>query len=765
MNVLEQGPNFHSLSIRDLLEARDLYHYHLLNKANVVGTGIGLYLIRDNDDESTPRTLSNSHVHKDSWPCVVVFVRRWLAPHMFAKGGKAEPTDMLPKTLFMPDGRTVPVCTVQVEEALVQVTPAAAALPHSGLGGGLPLLVNVQGVEHEASAGCLMSDGHLTYALTARHACGPAGTAVYGRLRGHTQVVGHSSARQLTRMAFSEVYPDFPGRRSYLALDVGLVEVDDVTEWTSNVYGLPPTGPLADLFEQNLTLQLMDQQVVAQGAESGLLRGVIKALFYRYRSVGGYDYVGDFLIAPVPESRSPMHGDSGTVWHLDVTAHAANPVDTPLKDLDLRPLAVLWGGQTFELDGKKCNFTVATALSNVCKLLDVDLVTNCNRGVSGYWGRMGHYSIAGYAIQLVTDPQLKKLLEDNLDRLSFDLDTLLHTSSTDLLKGAEFVPLADVADEVWKKFKTTPGGRDTVSTGQGRTSGPEHPNHYADIDFPYLNGHTLRELCLSNPKAYFTPEEFTKYYLWLASTHPEFGGTKTTAFRQGLLPFRVWQFFDAMKGFAEKADGGRGTASFLAAAGIAAHYLGDASQPLHGSVYADGDPTRKKTLTHPTTGKTEKVSYGGGVHSAYETAMIDRHKAALFALIDQLLKKPGQHHIKTYSTGREAGLSTIELMQSTAELIPGISLCDAYEELGGGVTATVAVLDGLWEKFDKPTAEVMALGARYLACLWDSAWKAGKGSAAHHVIGPVEKSTLKQLYENSKFIESLTLDRIGGVLK
>src|SRR6185369_13190771 len=158
MNVLEQGPNFRSLSIRDLLEARDQYHYHLLNKANVVGTAIGLYLIRnkdeDEDDKSTPRTLSNSRVRKDSWPCVLVFLRNWLRPSDFIEGGAAQPTDMLPKTLYMPDGRAVPV-----EESRLRAERKGAPLPHSGLGGGLPLSVEVQGVRREASAGCLVTDG------------------------------------------------------------------------------------------------------------------------------------------------------------------------------------------------------------------------------------------------------------------------------------------------------------------------------------------------------------------------------------------------------------------------------------------------------------------------------------------------------------------------------------------------------------------------------------------------------------------------------
>lgn len=631
MNVLQQGSNFRSLAIRDLLEARDLYHFHLMNKANVVGTAIGLYLIRDEDNKAIPRTLANSRVRPDSWPCVMVFVREWLDPSEFASDRRAKPTDMVPKTLYMPDGRAVPVCTVRVDEADGPRDTRFNPLPNTGLGGGLPIEVDVQQELHTASTGCLVTDGHLTYALTARHACGPDGTPVFGRLRGDLTKVGVSSSRQLTRVPFSEAYPSFPGRQSYLAMDVGLVAVDDVRQWTSNVYGLPPTGPLADVFEQNLTLQLIDQQVVAHGAVSGFLRGTIKGLFYRYRSVGGYDYVGDLLIAPIPASRSPTLGDSGTVWHLDVT-DSKDLMSEPLEKLDLRPLAILWGGQTFELDGSPSNFTIATTISNVCRLLDVELVTSQNRGVSGYWGRMGHYSIAAYAVELVENPDLRELLRNNLERLSFDIDTLREKNSHDLLANADFVPLADVADEVWKKYKTQPGGRDTKSTGQGRTTGPEHPNHYADIDFPYSEGKSLRQLCLSNSDTYFKPQAFLDYYEWLAESEPELGDGKLDAFRQGLLPFRIWQFFDQLK-----ATAGTDIVEFVAAAGLVAHYWGDACQPLHGSVYADGDPTRTKTITHPKTHKEETVAYAAGVHSAYETAMIDRFRKPLFNKIDGLV--------------------------------------------------------------------------------------------------------------------------------
>jgi hypothetical protein len=35
VSVIESVPDYRSLSIRDLLEARELYHWHLTNRRNV----------------------------------------------------------------------------------------------------------------------------------------------------------------------------------------------------------------------------------------------------------------------------------------------------------------------------------------------------------------------------------------------------------------------------------------------------------------------------------------------------------------------------------------------------------------------------------------------------------------------------------------------------------------------------------------------------------------------------------------------------------
>ena len=77
--------SYDQLSLRDLLDARDQYHIHLMHHRNVVATAIGLYRIRQKDSWPTEqsegkvhgtyaRTLENSQVRSYSWPAILVFV-------------------------------------------------------------------------------------------------------------------------------------------------------------------------------------------------------------------------------------------------------------------------------------------------------------------------------------------------------------------------------------------------------------------------------------------------------------------------------------------------------------------------------------------------------------------------------------------------------------------------------------------------------------------------------------------------------------------
>ena len=190
---------FSSLSLKDLIEARDLYHFHLMSKANVVGTAVGLYLIRDEENwpqapgegfrprhkPTSWRTFANSHVRDYSWPCILVLVREWVDEADFGKPDKPAPWQIVPKRIDLPDGRSIPVCTVLAPPVAQKNGPAIepVAWPKATFGGGLPLYVDVQHETHLATIGCLVSDGHTTYALTARHACGEPGTKVSAMLR------------------------------------------------------------------------------------------------------------------------------------------------------------------------------------------------------------------------------------------------------------------------------------------------------------------------------------------------------------------------------------------------------------------------------------------------------------------------------------------------------------------------------------------------------------------------------------------------------
>src|SRR5262249_25512981 len=142
-------------------------------------------------------------------------------------------------------------------------------------------------------------------------------------------------------------------------LDVGLIDVDDVAQWTSQVFGLGALGTPIDFDTSTANLDWVGCKVVAHGAASGRLEGEIKALFYRYRSIAGTDYVTDYLIGgrgnqPLPTAP----GDSGTLWCIDpemlpepVTTAGGNgqQAGAPVPP-KYRPFALQWGGQKLSGD-------------------------------------------------------------------------------------------------------------------------------------------------------------------------------------------------------------------------------------------------------------------------------------------------------------------------------------------------------------------------------------------------------------------------------
>ncbi|MGZ3458811.1 MAG: hypothetical protein ACXU86_09955 [Archangium sp.] len=719
---LLKSRDFSSLSIKDLLEAREAYHVHLAHLDSVVATAIGRYRIRREDPDadnpnaapvqwsaSKPRTLANTVVRHWSWPCVLVFVDRWMTLEELAQ----HPEQFVPPLLYLPDGRVVPTCVILAERQEQAPAPLQQLAFSSGLvGGGYPALTDVQGREHVGTFGCLVTDGDSVYALTNRHVVGEAGREVSTSVQGSRRRVGLSHERQVGKRPFSEVYPGWPGPRTYANLDAGLVRLDDVSGWTAQVFGVGELGPLVDLNNDTLSLDLIGCHVRAFGGASGELLGEIQGLFYRYQSLGGFDYVADLLIGPRAGQKTlpTRPGDSGTHW---VFEPKPSPGAAPVEKLPAgararqwRPLALQWGGHRLMTPGgaEVYSFALATSLSSICRTLDIELIRDWDIGLSEYWGKVGHYKVGITACGLVSDKKLAHLLSVNADRIAANDDAIAH-GELPRNDTQHFVALADVADLVWRTTRK----RDAA-------------NHFADMDQPgqgRFEGKSLMELWQEEPSSR-SPSAWTGFYDGV--------GPSEDAHR-GALPFRVWEIYGAMVGFLRKQQ----VAEFLCAAGILAHYVGDACQPLHISFLHHGRPD------HP-----EETD----VHSVYETKMLDQRAADLIEGVNASTK--GKHVTSTFQGGAAAANAVVELMRTTLETLPPLEIIEAFDEPNGSQR-----IAHMWDVLGERTCECMARGALCLATVWESAWLEGGGAKlAASRLGEVAPEELYSLYSDPAFIPS-----------
>lgn len=713
-------PDFSSLSVRDLVDAREAYHIHLSNKEHVVGTALGRYRIRKGDwyeknppgtepppgwrRPEGPRDLFNSVITPWSWPCVLVFVDEWVDRSAWrgGDGPELQPDQFVPRSLYLPDGRIVPTCVVLLKRLEARpATPPPVRFPKQFVGGGYPLFTWVQGSRRTGSVGCLVTDGHNTYALTNRHVTGDEQAPVSTVLGGREVPVGTASLQVLGKRRFDEIYAPWPGRRVFVNLDVGLVKVNDLAQWTTQVLGLGTLAGPVDLGPDTISLDLIDQPVRAFGAVSGPLSGRIAALFYRYQEMGGFEYVSDLLIAP--DAGSVTHpGDSGTLWCL---------VRTNEREVH-HPIALEWGGQVVEEAGEESarSVTLATFVSTILRQLQLDLIRDWNVGLPYYWGALGHYTIAARACSAVTGP-LRTLMEANLERITFP-DASLRPKTFQGLSKRDFVPLADVPDYVWK----SPGGRAHRAT--------EGPSHFAAMDRPLSgapkSGKTLLDLC-ADPRN-VTPKAWKDYYARVRDKN------------KGTLPFRVRQIYEAMVAAAAAED----VARFVACAGIVAHFVGDACQPLHISYLYNGDPDRKDG------GK----ELGKGVHEAYEAAMVNAHGPEILAGLSAGLE--GMSLPPLFRGGQAAALATVDLMGQTFQNLPPMAIVEAF-----------ASGKDLWQFFGPPTIKTLVGGVLTLAGLWQSAWVEGNGDGVPAVkLTAVPEDELVRIYSDPTFLPSLTLDQL-----
>ena len=418
--------DFSSLSIRDLLDARDAYHVHLSSLENVSATAIGRFLIHKEDwyfdDPPTKRrpkevpritdarTLANSAVRPWSWPAVLVFVRRWRQPSELG-------SQVVPRTLYLPDGRVVPTCVVLADPDETPPPPAPGPVNVSSLlGGGYAGLRDHQGERSVGTFACLVRKAGSYFALTNRHVAGGETEEVSAVVRGETLVIGRTSNIAVDRLLMTTVFPEWAGSRTYLTLDAGLVRIEDIRDWTSQVFGIGEIGDLFDATAQTVGLDLIGLPMRAFGATSGVAEGEIFALFFRYQSLGGFDYASDVLIGPRADAKSagapPLTrpGDSGALWFYDpprTSAEPEDPDDLGERELPaerrenararrLRPVAMQWGGQRVLMpDGSTSTFALASFLSTICRNLDVEVVRNWSLGHDEYWEKPATSPLAG----------------------------------------------------------------------------------------------------------------------------------------------------------------------------------------------------------------------------------------------------------------------------------------------------------------------------------------------------------------------------------
>jgi hypothetical protein len=761
LRVFPPRRDYSSLSVKDLLDAREAYHVHFSMLENVVATAIGRYYIHEKDwyaenppgkprpnsypQLKEPRTLANSVIRPWSWPAVLVFVKRWEERRDL--GDQA-----IPRTLYLSDGRSVPTCVIEmsVDESLPR--PSLGPFQTSKLlGGGYSCRRFHQGEQAVGTFACLVRKGGSYYALTNRHVAGGDGEVVSASIRGEYEPIGKTSDMAVDKQPMSTIFPAWADSHVLLTLDAGLIHVENINDWTSQTFGIGEIGEVFDATERSITLDLIGCPVRAFGGSTGVSEGEIRALFFRHASLGGYEYATDVLIGPRKEKGKDEHpvtnpGDSGTLWFYDPAAKAPAEVDQELditqpiiepgeRARRLRPLAMQWGGQRVRLpNGTPSAYALGTFLSSICRVLDVEVVRDWSIGHDEYWGKIGHFAIGWKACDRLSGA-LGDLMRRNQDRIGFADKRL--TQGSEFRVGRDgFVPLADVPDYVWIAARGT------------------HPNegiqHFADIDIPDIDGGpSLLEQCVADPRN-VAASKWKAYFNGFAEqgVGPE----------DGALPFRVWQIWDAMVAYLRKAD----ILRFVAAAGVLAHYIGDASQPLHCSYLHHGVPPKRKVngREYPVPRDSAdfdafKKSRAAKIHGIYEEMMLEVDPASALEKVDQVLG--GRERRIQIKDGHGAAVATIHLMNAAQKRLSPDTIISADDaSLGPKARAK-----RLWENSDirEATAQSLADSVRVVTGLWSSAWIIGRGARIpKSKLIAFDEDDLDRVYRReSRFVPSMSL--------
>jgi hypothetical protein len=395
-----------------------------------------------------------------------------------------------------------------------------------------------------------------------------------------------------------------------------------------------------------------------------------------------------------------------------------------------------WGAQNVDLDGDKATHALATFVSTVCRVLDVEIVHGYSTGHNEYWGKIGHFSIGWKACNEIDDKKFKglaTLMVANQKNIGFPDETLDQGKA--FHQGRQgFVPLADVPDYVW------------VSDRRRRYEGEQH---FADIDIvDIMGGPSLLDRCTADPRN-ISASVWRDYFDGFAA--------KGVGPDEGALPFRVWQLWDEMI----DALGAEDVARFVVAAGTCAHYVGDASQPLHCSWLHHGrPPTTKignneyppKKATNPSQPGAYEAFHktaAAQIHGLYEETMLELQPEVALAGVDSdLAKRPAPPADLT--CGHDAAKLVIDVMRASRARLTPEDILAADDP----TQKPAARAKALWAnpKIRSATIAALADSTYALARLWQSAWVVGKGaSIAAAKLKAFDEPALMKIYKDLAF--------------
>jgi hypothetical protein len=437
-------------------------------------------------------------------------------------------------------------------------------------------------------------------------------------------------------------------------------------------------------------------------------------------------------------------GDSGTLWFYDPPSEGdVNPdVGGQLppargkRARRLRPIAMQWGGERFVTDdGKSSAFALGTFVSTIFRELDVEPLRDWSTGHDEYWGKIGHFAVGWKACDRATG-NLGTLMKANQKFVGFGNDKLKKGAEFRMGTGA-FVPLADVPDYIWINSRHD-----------------EPVQHFADIDIHDINGHaSLLTRGHNEPKS-VAASVWNTYFdgFKAAKVGPE----------EGTLPFRVWQLWEDMVNYLKQGD----VLHFVAAAGVLAHYVGDASQPLHCSYMHHGVPPmltfhgRKYPVPKSSDAfKAFKKTRPAKIHGIYEETMLEVGATDALPAIDaavlQLPKNAG-----AIQSGHDAAVETVRLMYAAQKRLTPKTIINADNPAltENGRAAR------LWakKKIREATIASLADSVRLLADLWASAWAKGNGDVnAAGQLGAFSEPEFDNICRNEQdFAPSLSLNEM-----